>query len=528
LAITTDGGTLVTASDDHTVRLWRIADARSIRTLMGHEQGLLAVAISPDDSKIAAGAADGEVLLWNATDGALAASTVGHSGEVRGIGFAAGGERIWTASQDGSVRVWSADDLSPLATPMENNEPFVALAVSPDGARVVTSDLYGGLRVWRALEATSERRLEDYGGSHLEFDPTGTLLYSEGTSSVTIVPIDGSQISFLTSPIGDGTLTAAVSPRGDAVFAASGWLTVLFHPGGNQLREPIQQGPIALDAAFSPDGTRLAIGGGFGVAVRSLDTGNVLAAPDHSQSSWHVGGVAFSPDGSKLATGDGSGRLRLWSTTSWQVESAIEEVLDGAATQSIDEVRFSPDGTLLLGTGNVDHDTVYRVTPLEQITSLGLTGACNAGAFSPDGSMVAAANSVGDIVVRRTSDFGEVLRARFPSGGVQSVAFTSDGRFLVSTGYFHVTAWDLVNGAPPNDLLASNDYFGGAVAVSPDGGLLVAGGDDGRLLRWSLPDFTPLPDLPSHRQAVVSARFSSDGRRLAVGHRDGTVWLWCH
>ena len=68
------------------------------------------------------------------------------------------------------------------------------------------------------------------------------------------------------------------------------------------------------------------------------------------------------------------------------------------------------------------------------------------------------------------------------------------------------------------------------MAFSPDGRTLAAGSGDGTVWLWNLTD----PARPARLgqpltgpdDAVISVAFSPDGRTLAAGSGDGTVWLW--
>ena len=70
-------------------------------------------------------------------------------------------------------------------------------------------------------------------------------------------------------------------------------------------------------------------------------------------------------------------------------------------------------------------------------------------------------------------------------------------------------------------------FTGTAVAFSPDGASLVAGGSDGQVRVWSVPGLAAMPSLPVHGPGVVKARFSPAGRRLAVAGGGGTLGPWC-
>src|SRR6478609_7061320 len=70
VAFSKDGKYLVTASFDHTVKLWDALTGKEIRTFggpAGHQRQVLAVAFSPDGFSIASGgnAPDNSVKIWD-------------------------------------------------------------------------------------------------------------------------------------------------------------------------------------------------------------------------------------------------------------------------------------------------------------------------------------------------------------------------------------------------------------------------------------------------------------------------------
>jgi hypothetical protein len=67
----------------------------------------------------------------------------------------------------------------------------------------------------------------------------------------------------------------------------------------------------------------------------------------------------------------------------------------------------------------------------------------------------------------------------------------------------------------------------GALAFSPDGRALVAGGQDAQVRLWSLSDPQARPVLlRGHDAAITVAAFSPDGRYLATGGKDQILRLW--
>jgi WD40 repeat protein len=60
-----DGKTLATGSGDDTIKLWNVETGQEIRTLTGHNSGVLSVSFSPDGKTLATGSGDGTIKLWN-------------------------------------------------------------------------------------------------------------------------------------------------------------------------------------------------------------------------------------------------------------------------------------------------------------------------------------------------------------------------------------------------------------------------------------------------------------------------------
>jgi WD40 repeat protein len=114
------------------------------------------------------------------------------------------------------------------------------------------------------------------------------------------------------------------------------------------------------------------------------------------------------------------------------------------------------------------------------------------------------------------------------SGGVSSVAFSPDNRFLAAggftgSGHTRPLIYDLDTGervnALPFDLTRSLQY-------SPDGRLLAAGGDEGFVSLWEFASGTQVCEEHAYSRPVGTVAFSADGRRLATGGWDGEVRVW--
>ncbi|MGA7330077.1 MAG: caspase family protein [Rhodomicrobium sp.] len=128
---------------------------------------------------------------------------------------------------------------------------------------------------------------------------------------------------------------------------------------------------------------------------------------------------------------------------------------------------------------------------------------------------------------------------------IRGVAFTPDGKQLVSAGYDKVIrVWDLASGKTVRTIRGESalgnlgKIF--AIALSPDGGWLAAGGDlgtsagtgsgeDEKVQNIRLYDFKSgklVALLKGHTGIVRALAFSADGRKLISGSSDNTAIIW--
>jgi len=144
--------------------------------------------------------------------------------------------------------------------------------------------------------------------------------------------------------------------------------------------------------------------------------------------------------------------------------------------------------------------------------------------LSADGGALAAAGDGGRIVVWRRSSrwHAEVLRGA--TGDLRAVAFTPGGRGVVAGGSDgNAWLWKQARGTPRTFAGTSPIT---SVAVSPNGKLLATASVDLTARLWDVSDGETVAVLTGHTNAVTGITFLPGGNEVATTAEDAHVRLW--
>jgi len=292
--------------------------------------------------------------------------------------------------------------------------------------------------------------------------------------------------------------SVAFSPDGKKLAGAFDQQGVLLFdlPSGRRTARIKETNESSFCVAFSPDGTLLAHGGS---GAWLWDVGNSRAKSWRDHSLW-VDAVAFSPDGKTLAFGVSSKQtFHLWeletgkSVAGFDIYAGTATKLDrGLYKPHVAALAFSPDGTMLAAHIHFYEDELeifdhLQIWDLEsQKLRASFKGA--GGLFTPD-SQTLIYGSTGKIRLRKIKAIDEIV--------------TIEGKTRVS--------------------LADRPVM----ALSGDGTMLAASGDNHALQLWNLPTRQLIAELKGHARSITSLAISAEGTQVASSSEDGSIRLWC-
>jgi WD40 repeat protein len=104
-----DGKRAVSASGDHTLKIWDLDTGRVLRTLEGHSASVFSVGVTPNGKRAVSASRDHTLKIWDLDTGRVLRTLEGHSATVSGVAVTPDSKRAVSASGDHTLKIWGLD-----------------------------------------------------------------------------------------------------------------------------------------------------------------------------------------------------------------------------------------------------------------------------------------------------------------------------------------------------------------------------------------------------------------------------------
>jgi len=526
-----DGKRIVTASEDKTARVWNAENGDQLAILRGHTEGVRVASFSPDGRQVITGSTDKTARLWNAETGQQSA-VLEHDGVVRSAAFSSDGRRVVTASDDKTARIWDVQTGKQIAALTGHTARVRDAAFSPNGRYVLTSSDDKTARLWDSKTGEPVHILEGHTQSvrGVAFSPDGERAVTTSLDhSARVWSVETGKQSVILGH-GDVVTSAAFSPDGQRIVTASDDNTVPIWDAQMGERIVTLSGRTAV---YSPDGRSIVTSDGDTARIWNADNGKLAMVLRGHRS--RVTGAVFSPDGRSVLTASDDKTARLWSAgTETNTQMAVLAAHTGSAGRAV----FSPDGRRALTASDDNSVRLWDAEAGRQIATFTRAGSGMA-AFSPDGRLVAIPDN--NTVVVRDANTGEREDRIFQghSAAVQSVAFSADGRRIVTASDDRTArVWDLQTGgqiaaltehtAPVRSAVFSPDGLRVVSTQTPQrsGNVTIVTSNDSVALLWDALSGRVILRFEGDMVQLYDATFSPNGKRIVTASGDNTARIW--
>ncbi|HEY3449712.1 MAG TPA: protein kinase [Myxococcales bacterium] len=271
-----DGKVLATASWDRKVRLWDTSTHALLKTMAGHEAGIMHLEPSHDGRLLASSSYDSTLRLWDARTGEAVRTLASGRGIVRVASFSPDDSLVACATSNAAAVVFEVRTGAVKATLEHTAGTGVfGTAFSPDRKLLATTGQEKSVRLWDTATWTMVRKLEGHTdwASGLAWSPDGKLLASSGKDAQVLLwdPASGKLVARLSGHdkwIDDVTF----SPDGK-LLASSGEdaRVVVWDVATRSPLLRLRTARESLRSRFSPDSRSLVVADHFDAAIYKLD-----------------------------------------------------------------------------------------------------------------------------------------------------------------------------------------------------------------------------------------------------------------
>jgi WD40 repeat protein len=432
------------------------------------------------------------------------------------------------------------------STRMRQGELVSGMAFMPDGKTLLTVGRSGVLRFWDTDSGELRRQVERGAPNlfHVAVADDGSTIGLGGMDRYFLLDAEGHELKrhlFTPADYANAIVSVVTSRDNKSMCTVHRNGSVLVRdPRSGEVKRRFAVDlsgaaqPFFGDCSFMPDGKAVAVVNmnERQVGLYDLATGKPYHMIKSVQDQVRV--VLIAPDGATMATiGYRDNSVVLWDLATAKLRRQLKDVCLEPAC-----IRFAPDSkTLAVGgagpdvtlvdvaSGTVQRRLAWPVTVTSGIPIIRSVEPASVVrvAYSADGSILAAANADGAIVLWNPATGTRLPVSADPAGSIREMRFIDSGKRLVAVAD-QVDVWDWATARRVMSVPVPG--FSRACSISSDGALTAIPRRDQTIALIELGSGKTRHSLAGHSAPVTRTVFSPDGRRLFSGDQEQTFRVW--
>ncbi len=256
LAFIDRGKTLISVSDDKTIRLWNISSGAVKKTLRGQIGAgplgkLYALAVSSDEKYIAVAGnlPDNAIRVYHLPTTRLIATFTDHKNIITGLSFSPDNRLLASSSGDKTIKIWDTNPIfnqdsafthinTPISTLSGHHAEVYSVDFSPDGNKLISASFDKHLILWHRSGNTFllNKKMKEHSDYvyTAAFSPDGKYIASGGYDGKVVLWDTNGNLHNIIEKLAGRILSLSFSPEGTKLLAMTDIGKVYDIPYGHQ------------------------------------------------------------------------------------------------------------------------------------------------------------------------------------------------------------------------------------------------------------------------------------------------------
>jgi len=199
VAFSPDSTSLLSSSDDKTIKMWSISGHKFKQTLSGHSNWVRAARFNPTGDVVVSGGDDKTVRIWDVGQRQCVHTFHDHTGPVNDVTFHPDGLCVAACSSDNTIKIWDLRMNQLLQHYSAHLDAVNSIAIHPSGDYMVSGSSDMTTKIWDLREGHLCYTLHGHEGAvnSVAFSPAGDYFASASKDEnllvwkTNLVPSDG-------------------------------------------------------------------------------------------------------------------------------------------------------------------------------------------------------------------------------------------------------------------------------------------------------------------------------------------------